>query len=556
MYSKKNKKFLATALALTLTAGALLTGCGDSAAGTPGSTEDDRQEKNLASDDRINRENAEETPSTDASLPIVDEPATLQVWMPSDVAQMNVCAGDLNNTEFYKQLEERTNVHIEWINPASGTEQESLNLAIASGELPDIIITGSRTVNYIDGYDAAIDDGYYLDLTDLLPQYAPNYMAWLEANGEDFIKACKTDNGRFAFMGAFMRVEQTPFSGYMIRQDWLDELNLDIPVTYEDYENVLTQFKEKKGATAPLFIQPTIDFWGLGIGYGAYGDFYQENGTVYYAPYSNPEGTRSYLETLHKWYENGLLDSDFATATGWTADPVMVNNGNTALFSAMYIQPQSQYAAVLEQGGSFTALQPPKVNADDHLSTYQPKGVYGGAAIISTSCKNPEIAIRWLDYLYSEEGSLFASYGVENDTFIYDENGKPVFTEKITNNENMDFAGALRYYVLAPGQLAGIMDWTRELQMVDEQYCAMCDVWVIDRDKAIPAEAVMNAEENAEYSKIFADIQTYVNEYCTSLVTGTQSFDEFDTFISNLNTYGIERCIELKQSALDRYNSR
>ena len=41
-------------------------------------------------------------------------------------------------------------------------------------------------------------------------------------------------------------------SGPIIRADWLEELGLEVPQTIDDWTNVLTAFKEQKGAQAPL----------------------------------------------------------------------------------------------------------------------------------------------------------------------------------------------------------------------------------------------------------------------------------------------------------------
>ena len=49
----------------------------------------------------------------------------------------------------------------------------------------------------------------------------------------------------------------------------LDELGLEVPETIDEWENVLAQFKEKKGATAPLTI--LSNFWDVGAFMGAYG---------------------------------------------------------------------------------------------------------------------------------------------------------------------------------------------------------------------------------------------------------------------------------------------
>ena len=75
-------------------------------------------------------------------------------------------------------------------------------------------------------------------------------------------------------------------------------------------------------------------------------------------------------------------------------------------------------------------------------------------------------------------------------------------------------------------------------------------------DYRFPGPATMSAEENQEYSRIFTDLQTYVKESVLAFITGEKSMDEYDAFIETIKEYNIDRCIELKQAALDRYYAR
>ena len=39
--------------------------------------------------------------------------------------------------------------------------------------------------------------------------------------------------------------------------------------------------------------------------------------------------------------------------------------------------------------------------------------------------------MRWIDYLFSEEGSYLMRYGIEGKTWTRDENGYPVYVDGI-----------------------------------------------------------------------------------------------------------------------------
>lgn len=107
----------------------------------------------------------------------------------------------------------KTNVQLEFQIPAVGQEATNYNLMIASGDLCDIIHNSTGSYAYPDGLDAAVSDGYFLDLTDLIAEYAPNYQAARTRN-EFLAKASTTDGGIQAAMYQIASREQGPFLGY------------------------------------------------------------------------------------------------------------------------------------------------------------------------------------------------------------------------------------------------------------------------------------------------------------------------------------------------------
>ena len=472
----KIRRVAAMLLAASMAAG-LLAGCGSSGSGSAETAEAPAAEA-------ATEEPAADAPAAEAkevTLPLCEEKETITIWMRNDVSTMNISGGDPNNTAFYKELEERTNVHVEWMIPASGSEQEQFNLLFASGELPDMMYNQG----YIDGLDAAIDDEYLLDLTPYVNEYMPNYLAAIEkAPNPNLKKYVRTDSGRYGAVYTVFETDQIPWMGWAIRQDWLDELGLEVPVTYEDYENVLKAFKEKKGCSAPLAI-PSNEILAVGYGYGLYGGglfvdgWYQENGETKFYFYSDREAGRKTLETLTRWYSEGLIDPDFATGFSFGTDSVIVNNGNTGLASIIYTHPNSSLKPAVDAGAKFTPLLPPVEKAGDPIKARMESQIYGASMVISADSEKKELCMRWLDYLFSEEGALFANYGIEGETF-----------------EMVD------------GEPSTFYDWTREFASVPQELIDMCYVWNEATTDNLYLYATMSAEENQEYTNIFTDLNT------------------------------------------------
>lgn len=316
----KKKQFMSVLLVATLLT-SLVAGCGGKKSGTETSTDSTEHGASQISEDYDGT----------IQLPLTEEPVTLTVWMPADANYFSV-NDDYAQSEFFQEMERRTGVHLEFEVPPSGEETTAFNLMISSGELPDMICMAQ---NYPDGMDAAIDDGYYLDLTPYLDTYLYNYNH-VRQSDPYFMKNTVTDSGRCAVIDILNTEKQGPWIGMQIRQDWLDELGLETPQTYDELENVLTEFKEKKGCYAPLALSSVGNFMfgEMAAGFGAMGDFINKDGEVV-AGFATDEW-RDYLTKMNDWYEKGLIDPDFMTDSAFMVDTELVTTEQSGVWYSMY----------------------------------------------------------------------------------------------------------------------------------------------------------------------------------------------------------------------------
>ena len=161
---KKRYRIAAALLAL-----ALLAGCSNPGGGT--SSEGGSSSETTSASESSGETSQVAAEPGEVTLPLVDEKTTLTMWTPMD-SNSSAIIDSMGDSEFFKELEERTNVHIEFDHPAVGNETQAFNLMISSGELPDMIKT-SAGYEYPDGLDAAVNDGYFMDLTELAPSICP-----------------------------------------------------------------------------------------------------------------------------------------------------------------------------------------------------------------------------------------------------------------------------------------------------------------------------------------------------------------------------------------------
>lgn len=561
----KRAKFLALLLA-SLLAFSAFTGCGgnDSSASTEGSSSTSSASEGGESSGEISGTEAE---PGEVALPISDEKITI-TWFAGMDSNLLTLVDNMNQTPFFQQLEEKTNIHIEFQHLATGNETTAYNLLFASGDLPDMI--SHTNPGYPGGLDACIDDGYILDLTDLVPEYCPNYMAALEdfssKYDENVMRSAYTGGGRIGAVGQLTQEPQGPWAGLYVRGDWLEACGLDTPETFDDWEEMLTAFKDEMGATAPMLLFKNgydSAFNSLVMGFGITSAWYQVDGQVKFGPAE--EGWRDYVTLMHDWYEKGLIDPDFMASTSAASifpDTAMITTGKTGAFVGMYTIVAMWEAAIEGDEDNFVPVYTPMKEAGQ-THDFQGITLSGASATvglsISANSEYAEECLKLFDYWFSEEGAEFCNWGVEGDTFELDEEGEHHFTDKILKNpDGLSYAQAQAYFTMPPGRPV-YQDWTRELESVPAKDVVSFDVWGQGtNDMAMPAPASlgMTPEQNAEYSTIMTDVQTAVDEATPQFISGVRSLDEYDAYLETLQTLNIDRAVEIVQEAYDAFMSR
>lgn len=554
---KNAKKLVALllSLALVLSLGAC-GGNGESSTSSEASPSSTTEESGAAAESG-DESQAETAETGEFQLPIVDEPTTLSYFVADD-SNAAIMTTDWNDNEFYQEMERRTGVHLEFEMVSSADYQTNFNLMIASGNLADMIYVGASY--YAEGVDAAIDDGYFLDLTDLVDEYMPNYEK-IRTSDIQYELLSTTDSGRLGAVYELRQSKQGPWLGLWIRQDWLDDLGLETPVTFDDYHEVLTAFKNEKGATAPLILNfsgSDGEFGTMSGGLNVLNSWQlDETGKVNFGPYM--DAWKEYVTIMHQWYTEGLIDPDFMATDERTADMAKVVTGASGVFAALYTMPSVYEAASEDPNMNLAPVNPPVMNEGDEGHIRLRDSYTSGNTAISADSENWEVALRWLDYLYTEEGALLANYGVEGDTFEFDENGEPVFTDKILNNENgWTMTQTVASYLCPSAGIANWSDWTRELAGVPEKDQACYDVWSeFSDDWRLPSSVTLTQDESTERAALYADISTIVKEQTAQFISGALDIEEnWDAYISALEASGMERAIEITQAAYDRYLAR
>lgn len=503
--------------------------------------------------------NNKKTASFDADLSSypIETDVTLSYWVPIS-PNLATTTASMGDTTFAKELAKKTGVKVEYIHPAAGQENENFNLMIASGKFPDII--EYEWTKFKGGPDAAMDNNIIIPLNDLIKEYAPNLSAYLKEN-PDVDKAIRSNDGRY-YAFPFIRSDEKLFvsSGPIVRDDWLEELGLEVPETTEDWENMLTAFRDKKNIKAPLSLR-SMDLQSLLALVHVCSGMYQEDGVVKYGPLS-PDFKEA-LQTLNRWYEEGLLDNNYTVVDGTRLDSNVLNGDTGATFQSgggglgKWIQNKAG-----DPQFSLAAIPFPK-DKDGSPNKFAPvsfKYPGQGSAAISSSCTAPELAVKYLDYLYSEEGHTLVNFGIEGVSFNWVD-GYPTYTELITKNpEGLTMSQVMLQYFRSSNAGPFIQDvrYIEQYYSTPQQKNAL-DQWsksVASSTAAMLPILFYSNSESAEYSSILNDADKFSRENIAAFISGSRSFDEFDNYIADLKKFNIERAVEIAQKALNDYNKK
>jgi len=496
---------------------------------------------------------------------VTEEPVTLTLWMDISAHDVSNIIGDLQDMDILKALEEKTGVHIELMLAPVGEAETSFSLMLASGTYADIIIGFDNY--YTKGGDTAIEEGIIYDLKDLVAEYAPNYTAARMASTYRELGTV-TDAGNMPYFcqPTYMDDPGLTYGGTIIRQDLLDKLGLETPVTSDDWHEFLTRCKDEMGMTRGLGLAYTgiskYNAFNAAFGFmmqnpadGAPAVF-QVDGEVQYGPLT--DGFKDYLALMAQWYAEGLIDPDFTSTITFDDGIAMVSSDLCAATSEHggVIGYANMLGSAVNPDFTFAAVPDPVLNEGDQLHVGYMKGGagLGKIAAISTDCKYPEIAVKFLDQLYTDEGMMLCNYGTEGKTYTLDADGLPVFTDLIANNDAGTITDLLCAYA-API----LWPFVSVLGRDDVSTASvMADIWDTNNDYAYcyPNGATLNADEKEIYSDLYPEIKSYVEEMTVKFIMGLEPLDNFDSFLATLDSLGVQEVVDAYQSAYDRYVSR
>lgn len=459
-------------------------------------------------------------------------------------------AARFEDSLFLQHIEEKTGVRLELqpVPDAGDAYKNRINTMLATGDLPDMIWTSSN--------DAMVNEaavkGAFLPYTDYL-DIAPNIKKIIEEN-PDIRRSYLADDGKLYIMP---RVTPNVMSEiFMIREDIFEKEQLNEPENFDDLYEMLKLLHEKYPEAVtfinrnggPHLVNRLAYSWGSGYETATNGFYLDRDSSQYkYGPLD--ENFKAMVEWLKMLYDEGILDKEYALRS--TAQWEEAFSNETAIFSIDYIDRiRSINDAYIANGSEarMVALKMPKGPDGRSGILAKSAAMANSGIVINSKVKNPEAAIRFVDWIYSEEGRYITSYGIEGETYEIDPaDGRPYYTAQMkttANPEGKDMVkdfGWIYYmdkYEFVSGHLKPAPGSGEEPD----------NRWVYSREKVekngevIPADPVLNYTE--EQSKIIRTQGVAVSDHFKAnidkFIMGTRPMSEWETFVEELKGCGVE----------------
>ena len=587
------KKILALLLALTMVLGMVACG-GETASSAPAETESAAVESEATAEapaeEPAPEAAPEEAPAEEGSAPAEEvveddglittdytyelplfEPGefTFSMWVSFSDNMSTFMPNQFADNLGYKKSVEMTGVEVDLECFSTSANSEQFNLRVASGDLPNVITNSSML--WTSSWDSAIEDEVFIDLEEFITMM-PAYMECYEQLDAQTKADLHTDNGYMPKLISINNYPEGAREGAFVRTDYLEKVGMEIPETYDELDAVLRAFQSELGLTEPLMAVAGLVHTSNALvsGFDVWGGFatFPFNADPYYCVDGEVKfgiiepGYKEYMEMFTGYYADGIISPDFLAKNTNPMDFIgTISSGTTGVFfgETNMVPNYIAQGQSIDPDFAIAPLAPITKNAGDvtHFATTTSpiSGRVAGISISTAECDLEGLA-KYLDFFFTYEGSLLSAMGVEGNedgSYIIDDNGDLQYSE-YWNTCGLNEMEKPTYFIYSVMPM--LCPETPSSYSMDLQFeCA--PTWDKNADSAWVMPTVsMTADETDEYNAIYADIRTTLEENLTKFAVGERPMSEWDAFVQELYDLGIEDCIEIQQTAADRYFAR
>lgn len=471
---------------------------------------------------------------------------------------------------FFKHMEEMTNIHFDIDEVEKTAVKEKKNLLFATGEIPDVLFKMGISKDSEVLYGG---QGMFMPLNDLIDTYCPVLSGEMEKD-ERIRPAITTPDGNIYSFPCLRAHTVDMTVRPWINTTWLKNLGLDYPETLDDLYNVLVAFRDQDpngngekdeigigGVYKTAYDEAMFITSALGLPASRNTQFFcMIDDEVVYAP-AHPLW-KEYLAYMKKLYDEGLIDKEYFTQT-----QTQFRAKGTDYIYGMFMDATPKLTCPVNEGQDYSAFIPLTSEFNDKRMWPSNKILRTGTTVISSQCEHPEAVARWVDYLYTEQGSIDVYFGPKDGTpealgftgYLELEDG--TFDRAKPEGYNSAYVYECEKLVPRSGDTTpgldpayGYFPTAIDPSLTNPWKPSMIERLAPHYVEGLPA-AYMTAEEVERSKEIKTDIEEYVNQMEAKFITGVVPMEKIDEYYETLKKLNVDEYVELYQSVCDRYYS-
>lgn len=487
---------------------------------------------------------------------------------------------DLENNQFTQWLQEQTGITIEWVMGPATDRDEKLNLLLSSGEYPEIIFNAPFDPSQQQIYG---DMGVILPLNEYIEKYGVETQRIFE-EVPDIKNALVRNNGNIYCLSTYLNTpHDESYSRLWIYQPWLDALGLDTPTTTEELYEVLVAFRDMDpngngeadeiplvGANV-MFSDPFTYLVNSFIYLDNNNMMNVDNGTI--VPVYAQEEYREALRYMNRLYEEGLLMPQSFSQNEQSLRQLL--STEPTIVGAFFAHAPFVYCDEPVYR-NYVALSP-MVGPEGVQFTCQYYVTATTGTVLTNKCKDPELAFKLLDFLYSTEATMRKSQdpkGVawdfnEDDTLVNEYGVCPTWlnlqsSDEQQPNDRWAMLGhgyqplersAIYVMDMSPDAVAARENATGELDgYVQIQTAAMekYNMYFPPADMKLPQVFLFTEDEALTLADLQLAVNNMVYQMRTEFVVGSADLDaDWDRYIEDLKASGMDEVVAIYQRAYD-----
>lgn len=558
-----NKRKLATGL--TLSSMLLLAACG-----------------NNAPADDVDKEDSGEGTGEVANLntegfPIVDEPIKMTLMAPG------TGMAEWKDMPVLIEYADMTNIELDYMTPPLDDFATRFNLTLAGGDLPDILFAPGTALTPADEVSYG-EQGLLIPLNDLIDNYAPNLKAILDEMPE-VREGITTPDGNIYALPSIDRGENSPWPTGPLWYNgrFMEELDEEVPETLDEFYDLLVRFRDDDPNNNGT--DDTIPFSNGGLehprtwllsAFGLHAWGLQElDGDVIYSPMT--DNGREYLKFMKKLFDEGLMDEEIFSQSD-EMKKSKVENNQVGIFQDWF--PFFSTGETEEESMRNPMFMPLTSEFSPERTVAIGDNYRKGTFAITSANEHPEATMRWVDWLYTQEGWYFFNAGPAGTTWDWDDDTPDEWkdykyvpneyfeeypeeqpyvraTEKAIE-EGEEYRGSVSpFYALEhPG---APQDYPRSARDPENPFGAWTKEETakkIDPYGKVPMPQVyLTKDEVDETRGIMGDLLTYIEEEEARFITGQidpNDDADWDNYVSTIENMGVERLLEIYNEAMNR----